>query len=221
MTRDTTAAIPRSNGPVDEAFEDVRKSFEPFCLAAGIEVLGSHDGSRCGSGLWGAPCPAAGAPGTSWGRTRGYLGFHGGKIAVGRPRVRGVDGPEIALPAWESAASEDWLGGWAMNQMLINVSTRKFARSVRLPEGESRPAPERAYRNRRLRGASWRSRRTSSRSSWPAISRAPTCSRSKSTGFMSARAWCWWRPSASMARATSTLYRIHVACNIQFCICAS
>jgi putative transposase len=30
---------------------------------------------------------------------------------------------------------EDWLGRWAMNQMLINVSTRKFARSVRLPGG--------------------------------------------------------------------------------------
>jgi hypothetical protein len=27
---------------------------------------------------------------------------------------------------------EDWLGKWAMNQMLINVSTRKFKRSVRL-----------------------------------------------------------------------------------------
>jgi hypothetical protein len=26
-----------------------------------------------------------------------------------------------------------WLGKWAMNQMLINVATRKFARSVRLP----------------------------------------------------------------------------------------
>ena len=75
MTRDTTAAIPRSNGPVDEAFEDVRKSFEPFCLAAGIEVLGSHDGSRCGSGLWGAPCPAAGASGLSVGSNARLLGF--------------------------------------------------------------------------------------------------------------------------------------------------
>jgi len=36
---------------------------------------------------------------------------------------------------------EDWLGKWAMNQMLINVSTRKFKRSVRLPEGEV-PAPK-------------------------------------------------------------------------------
>src|ERR1700733_11469425 len=31
-------------------------------------------------------------------------------------------------------------GKWAMNQMLINVATRKFARSVRLPAGDV-PAP--------------------------------------------------------------------------------
>ena len=31
---------------------------------------------------------------------------------------------------------EDLLGKWAMNQMLINVSTRRFKRSVRLPEGD-------------------------------------------------------------------------------------
>jgi len=37
--------------------------------------------------------------------------------------------------------TEDWLGKWAVNQMLINVSTRKFQRSMRLPEGDV-PAPK-------------------------------------------------------------------------------
>src|SRR5262249_41706145 len=41
---------------------------------------------------------------------------------------------------WEAGVAEHWLGKWAMNQMLINVATRKFARSVRLPEGDV-PAP--------------------------------------------------------------------------------
>ena len=36
--------------------------------------------------------------------------------------------------------SEDLLGKWALNLMLINVSTRKFGRAVRLPEGDV-PAP--------------------------------------------------------------------------------
>jgi hypothetical protein len=47
---------------------------------------------------------------------------------------------EHPVPSWETAVAEDWLGKWAMNQMLINVATRKFARSVRLPEGDV-PAP--------------------------------------------------------------------------------
>ena len=58
-----------------------------------------------------------------WGRTRGRIGFHGGKIEVERARVRGVDGREVTIPSWETAAQEDWLGRWAMNLMLINVST--------------------------------------------------------------------------------------------------
>jgi putative transposase len=40
----------------------------------------------------------------------------------------------------ERAVAEDWHGKWAMNLMLINVSTRKFRRAVRLPEGDV-PAP--------------------------------------------------------------------------------
>jgi len=40
------------------------------------------------------------------------------------------------LPNWQAAQAEDWLGRWAMNLMLINVSTRKLRRAVRLPEGD-------------------------------------------------------------------------------------
>jgi hypothetical protein len=56
---------------------------------------------------------------------------------VDRPRVRSREGQqELVLPSWAAAQDEDWLGQWAMNQMLINVSTRKFRRSVRLPGGD-------------------------------------------------------------------------------------
>ena len=82
-----------------------------------------------------------GKAGHRWGKTKGKVAFHGGKIEMERPRVRGRDGGELALPSWESANSEDWLGRWALSQMLINVSTRKFGRSVRLPEGDI-PAPK-------------------------------------------------------------------------------
>lgn len=70
--------------------------------------------------------------GHRWGTTQGKIGFHGGKIPVRRPRLRSYDGHEVALPTWTAAQAEDWLGRWAMNLMLINVSTRKLKRAVRL-----------------------------------------------------------------------------------------
>src|SRR5271165_1843902 len=96
--------------------------------------VGQHDGGpRYGRDR--------GKAGHRWGKTKGKVAFHGGKIEMERPRVRGRDGGELALPSWEAANSEDWLGRWALSQMLINVSTRKFGRSVRLPEGDI-PAPK-------------------------------------------------------------------------------
>ena len=111
-------------------------SFERFCLAAGLETLSEmleQDATAaCGERHERGERRQA----HRWGRTKGKIGFHGGKVAIERPRVRGLDGAERVLPSWENAVSEDLLGKWAMNQMLINVSTRRFKRSVRLPEGD-------------------------------------------------------------------------------------
>jgi hypothetical protein len=72
------------------------------------------------------------APWPALGMTKGKIGFHGGKVDVRRPRVRS-DGHEVQLPTWSTAQAEDWLGRWAMNLMLINVSTRKLKRAVASP----------------------------------------------------------------------------------------
>jgi len=127
-------------GSVDKAFEDVAASFDRFCLTAGIKALGEmmeKDAQEaCG------PRHSRGKErnGYRWGRTRGKIAFHAGKIEIERPRVRDFAGRELGLPSWENATAEDWLGKWAMNLMLLNVSTRKFRRAVRLPEGDV-PAP--------------------------------------------------------------------------------
>ncbi len=133
-SRETGAPTPAPE--VSQAWEQVSASFERFCLTAGLTALsemmeqdatklcGPHYGHRDGK------------PGHRWGKTQGKIGFHGGKVSLDRPRVRGRDGQEMLLPTWEAAQSEDLLGGWAMNLMLINVSTRRFARAVRLPEGD-------------------------------------------------------------------------------------
>ena len=111
-------------------------SIERFCLAAGLETLSEmleQDATAvCGERHERGERRQA----HRWGRTKGKIGFHGGKVEIERPRVRGLDGAERVLPSWENAVSEDLLGKWAMNQMLINVSTRRFKRSVRLPEGD-------------------------------------------------------------------------------------
>jgi hypothetical protein len=63
--------------------------------------------------------------------------------AIARPRVRRRDREKVPLPSWGVARSEDRLGKWAMNLMLINLSTRKCGRPVRLPDehGSGRMCP--------------------------------------------------------------------------------
>ena len=136
MTKSTTAAGVAPAAIVEEAWQQVGASFERFCLTAGIATLAGMM-ERDAAGLCGVRYGRDdGRDGYRWGRTKGKLGFHAGKIELERPRVRARAGGEISLPSWEAAMAEDWLGQWAMNLMLINVSTRKFGRAVRLPGGD-------------------------------------------------------------------------------------
>jgi transposase-like protein len=135
----TSTAIPTRALKL-EALSNISASFELFCLASGMEALGEMM-DRDAQVICG-PRHARGEARQAhrWGKTKGRVGFHGGKVEIDRPRLRSFEGKEVALPSWEAAIAEDWLGKWSMNQMLINVATRKFARSVRLPEGDV-PAP--------------------------------------------------------------------------------
>ena len=141
MKKFTTSVAIEPAAIVEDAWQDVGASFERFCLATGVATLAGmmeEDASRlCGPRY----SRGEGRDGHRWGKTRGKVGFHGGKVEIERPRVRGRTGGEMTLPSWETAMSEDLLGKWAMNLMLINVSTRKFGRAVRLPEGDV-PAPK-------------------------------------------------------------------------------
>src|SRR2546421_12331778 len=136
MTTITTPSSLALVPSLETAWQDVDSSFERFCLTAGIgaiEQMLCEDAQQ----LAGTPHNRGGSRvGHRWGRTKGKIGFHGGKVAVHRPRVGSYDGHEVALPTWTAAQAEDWLSRWAMNLMLINVSTRKLRRAVRLPEGD-------------------------------------------------------------------------------------
>ena len=136
MNKSTTSTAIPTRALKLQALSNISASFELFCLASGTEALGEmmdHDAQ--------AICCPHHARGHfrrahRWGKTKGKIGFHGGKVEIERPRLRGFNGKELAVPSWEAAVAEDWLGKWSMNQMLINVATRKYARSVRLLGGD-------------------------------------------------------------------------------------
>jgi putative transposase len=135
MRKDITPAGNVAAG-IEAAWENVAVSFERFCLTAGVATLAEmmeRDAAELCGPRYGRTIDRRGH---RWGRSAGKLGFHGGKVNIERPRVRTRGGAELALPSWEAAQAEDWLGRWAMNLMLINVSTRRFGRAVRLPEGD-------------------------------------------------------------------------------------
>ena len=74
--------------------------------------------------------------GYRWGHTQSEIGYHGGRVKVQRPRVRDHAGKEVGLESWQVLRDGNLLLEWALNLMVLNVSTRKYHRAVRLPEGD-------------------------------------------------------------------------------------
>ena len=59
----------------------------------------------------------------------------GRRVAVNRPRARSVEGRELRLPSWREWSARDPLDERALEQMVLGVSTRRYARSLEpLPE---------------------------------------------------------------------------------------
>ena len=54
----------------------------------------------------------------------------GRRVKFERPRARSVDGHELSLPSWQAWSSRDPLDERAFEQMVLGVSTRRYARSL-------------------------------------------------------------------------------------------
>ena len=99
MNRPTTSTAIPTRALKFEALASMSASFELFCLASGMEALGEmmdHDARAiCG------PRHARGHDRRAhrWGKTRGKIGFHGGKVEIERPRLRSFEGKEQAPTA--------------------------------------------------------------------------------------------------------------------------
>jgi len=85
------------------------------------------------------------------GSCAGSLVMGGRRVTMPRPRARSVEGRELELPLWKQWSQEDPLEQRAMSQMILGVSTRKYARSLEklpltVPErGTSRSAVSRRF----------------------------------------------------------------------------
>jgi putative transposase len=69
------------------------------------------------------------------GHVASSLVLGGRRVAVQRPRARTVEGSELRLPSWREWSARDPLDERALEQMVLGVSTRGYARSLEpLPE---------------------------------------------------------------------------------------
>lgn len=84
------------------------------------------------------------------GTTRSEVVLGGRKVVIRRPRVR-AEGKEVPLPTFETVAATDPLVHRALEQMLIGVATRRYARSLEpigsgvLTRGTSKSAVSRRF----------------------------------------------------------------------------
>jgi transposase-like protein len=68
-------------------------------------------------------------PASRVGTVRSEVVLGGRKVAIQRPRVRTADG-EVALPTFQTMARRDPLDRRVVEQMLVGVATRQYARSL-------------------------------------------------------------------------------------------
>jgi putative transposase len=54
----------------------------------------------------------------------------GRRVEIERPRARSSDGHELSLPSWRAWSAHDPLNERAFEQMVVGVSTRRYARSL-------------------------------------------------------------------------------------------
>lgn len=140
-----------------EVILDARLALREVVVGAGLKVLAAMlEEDRT------ALCGPKSQPDESrrayrHGQDDGCLVMGGRKVRVRKPRVRSTRGKELELPTWARLSQEDPLQARVVEQMLVGVSTRAYARSLEdLPAGmetvgTSRTNVSRQFKARTLR----------------------------------------------------------------------
>jgi putative transposase len=108
----------------------VRENLREFVISAGtralIGVLEEERTQLVGPRYAHLPDRSARRSGSA----PGELVMGGRRVQVRRPRARTLDGKEVTLPSWTAFGAEDPLDERAVEQMLVGVTTRRYARSL-------------------------------------------------------------------------------------------
>jgi putative transposase len=160
--------VPRTESPLRHLplvglLVDTRTELLELALRSGLKVfsamLEEDRTAICGPRYAHEPDRPASRAGT----VRSEVVMGGRKVAIQRPRVRTAAG-EVALPTFEAMAAADPLDRRVVEQMLVGVATRQYARSLEPlgPEMTSRGTSKSAVSRRfvartRAQLAAWQS----------------------------------------------------------------
>jgi len=135
--------------PLVDLLVDTKTELLELALRSGLKVfttmLEEDRTAICGPRYAHEPERSASRAGT----TRSEVVLGGRKVAIQRPRVRTAAG-EVTLPTFEAMAATDPLDRRVVEQMLVGVATRQYARSLEPvgPEMQSRGTSKSAVSRR-------------------------------------------------------------------------
>ena len=123
------AESPLRHLPLVDLLVDTKTELLELALRSGLKVfsamLEEDRTAICGARYAHEPERPASRAGT----TRSEVVLGGRKVAIQRPRVRTTAG-EVALPTFQTMAATDPLDRRVVEQMLVGVATRQYARSL-------------------------------------------------------------------------------------------
>lgn len=122
-------SVPQRHLPLVDLLVDTRAELMELAVASGLKVLTTmleEDRTAiCGPRYAHQPARESSRAGT----VPSEVVLGGRKVALRRPRVR-ANGAEVALPTFQLMANEDPLNRRVVEQMLVGVATRQYARSL-------------------------------------------------------------------------------------------
>ena len=136
------AESPLRHLPLVDLLVDTKTELLELALRSGLKVftamLEEDRTAICGPRYAHEPDRPASRAGT----TRSDVVLGGRKVTIERPRVRTAAG-EVALPTFQTMAATDPLDRRVVEQMLVGVATRQYARSLEPGGPEMKRSPAR------------------------------------------------------------------------------